>query len=161
LTLSGTGNIDGTGNGLDNVITGNSGNNILTGGAGVDTLTGAGGIDTFMFATGDTGAVAGKRDTIPDFIVGTDKIDLSGSDSHFSSNIHSFDFIGNNAFDGQAGELHYTYDAARNVTVVEGDTTGSRSASFGIELTGNLALTTGDFTAASVQIPLNLTATAN
>ena len=38
LTLTGTGNLSGTGNALDNVITGNSGNNVLTGGAGVDTF---------------------------------------------------------------------------------------------------------------------------
>ena len=37
LTLTGTANINGTGNALDNVITGNSGNNVLAGGAGNDT----------------------------------------------------------------------------------------------------------------------------
>ena len=37
LTLTGSGNINGTGNGDANVITGNSGNNILDGGAGADT----------------------------------------------------------------------------------------------------------------------------
>jgi Ca2+-binding RTX toxin-like protein len=114
-----------------------------------------------VFPTGDTGAVTGKRDTITDFTQGTDKIDLSGIDSHFGSGYHAFEFIGNAAFDGHAGELHYSYDAAHNVTILEADTTGSKSASFGIELTGNLALTTADFTAASLLQPLNLTATAN
>ncbi|HSV61092.1 MAG TPA: peroxidase family protein [Variovorax sp.] len=37
LTLLGTGNINGTGNGSANVLTGNSGNNVLTGGGGTDT----------------------------------------------------------------------------------------------------------------------------
>ena len=37
LTLTGTANINGTGNGLDNVITGNSGINVLAGGDGNDT----------------------------------------------------------------------------------------------------------------------------
>ena len=37
LTLTGAGNINGTGNALDNTITGNAGNNTLTGGAGNDT----------------------------------------------------------------------------------------------------------------------------
>ena len=37
LTLTGSANIDGTGNGDVNVITGNSGNNMLDGGAGADT----------------------------------------------------------------------------------------------------------------------------
>ena len=41
LTLTGTGNIDGVGNALDNTITGNDGNNRLDGGAGNDTLSAA------------------------------------------------------------------------------------------------------------------------
>ena len=36
LTLTDTGNIDGTGNALDNILTGNAGNNSLAGGAGAD-----------------------------------------------------------------------------------------------------------------------------
>jgi Ca2+-binding RTX toxin-like protein len=55
LTLTGTGNINGTGNGLDNIITANSGNNVLTGG---------GGNDTFVF-----GPNFGK-DSITDFHLG-------------------------------------------------------------------------------------------
>ncbi|MEW9856569.1 cadherin domain-containing protein [Novosphingobium sp. M1R2S20] len=46
LTLTGTANLDGTGNGLANTITGNGGSNILRGGAGNDTLLGAGGNDS-------------------------------------------------------------------------------------------------------------------
>jgi len=50
LTLtSGAGNINGTGNALDNVIIGNEGNNILSGLGGTDTLTGGAGADTFVF----------------------------------------------------------------------------------------------------------------
>jgi Ca2+-binding RTX toxin-like protein len=114
-----------------------------------------------VFPGNYTGAVAGKRDTVTDFTPGTDKIDLTGIDSHFGSGYHAFNFIGNAAFDGHAGELHTSYDAAHNVTIVEADTTGSKAASFGIELTGNLTLSTTDFTAASLLQPLNLTATAN
>ncbi len=40
LTLSGSKNINGTGNGLNNIITGNAGNNTLLGGDGNDTLYG-------------------------------------------------------------------------------------------------------------------------
>src|SRR5690606_1382091 len=46
LTLVGTGNINGTGNGVDNIITGNAGNNTLAGGGGADTLIGNAGNDT-------------------------------------------------------------------------------------------------------------------
>lgn len=62
LVLTGKKDINGTGNAGDNSLTGNAGNNILTGGDGVD---------TFHFAT------KGGKDTIADFVIGTDKIDLS------------------------------------------------------------------------------------
>ena len=48
LTLTGSANINGTGNGLANIITGNSGNNILDGGAGADTMIGGTGNDTYV-----------------------------------------------------------------------------------------------------------------
>ena len=40
LTLLGAGNINGTGNALNNVITGNAGANVLNGGAGADNMRG-------------------------------------------------------------------------------------------------------------------------
>ena len=55
LNLIGTGNIDGTGNSLNNTITGNSGNNILTGGLGSDRLDGSLGIDTAAYANASAG----------------------------------------------------------------------------------------------------------
>jgi len=39
LTLTGTGNLNATGNTLNNVLTGNDGNNVLNGGAGIDTVS--------------------------------------------------------------------------------------------------------------------------
>ena len=48
LNLDGDGNINGTGNALDNVLTGTSGNNRLDGGEGVDVLIGFGGDDTYV-----------------------------------------------------------------------------------------------------------------
>jgi len=62
LTLTGTSAINGTGNGLNNVLTGNSaantlsgssGNDTLAGGQGNDVLNGGTGNDTFMFSRGD------------------------------------------------------------------------------------------------------------
>ena len=47
LTLTGTENINGTGNILNNIITGNSGNNIVNGGSGSDTMIGGTGNDTY------------------------------------------------------------------------------------------------------------------
>ena len=61
LTLTGSANINGTGNTLDNTLSGNSANNSLNGGTGSDILTGHGGADTFVFS------VASGTDTITDF----------------------------------------------------------------------------------------------
>ncbi|MDQ7251013.1 calcium-binding protein [Dongia sedimenti] len=48
LTLTGTGNLNGTGNTLANVIRGNDGNNAIDGGAGNDILIGGKGDDTYV-----------------------------------------------------------------------------------------------------------------
>ncbi|MDI1227524.1 MAG: type I secretion C-terminal target domain-containing protein [bacterium] len=48
LTLTGAGNIDGTGNAVVNILTGNNGNNSLDGGAGADTMIGGIGNDTYI-----------------------------------------------------------------------------------------------------------------
>ncbi|WPN59018.1 M10 family metallopeptidase C-terminal domain-containing protein [Pseudomonas sp. P9_31] len=48
LTLTGSDNLNGLGNALNNVLTGNSGNNILNGAAGLDTLIGGAGDDTYV-----------------------------------------------------------------------------------------------------------------
>ena len=54
LTLTGTGNINATGNTGANTLTGNAGNNILSGGAGNDTMVGGAGDDTYVVdAAGD------------------------------------------------------------------------------------------------------------
>ncbi|WP_278047005.1 bluetail domain-containing putative surface protein, partial [Dolichospermum circinale] len=52
LILTGEGNINGTGNSLNNAILGNSGNNVLNGGAGADSLVGNAGNDTLMGGVG-------------------------------------------------------------------------------------------------------------
>ena len=55
LTLTGSANIDGTGNASDNMLTGNDGNNVLDGKAGNDTLIGGLGDDTYVLdVVGDT-----------------------------------------------------------------------------------------------------------
>ncbi len=53
LILTGEGNIDGTGNNLDNYIEGNNKNNILKGGSGNDVLYGGGGSDVLYGGTGN------------------------------------------------------------------------------------------------------------
>jgi Ca2+-binding RTX toxin-like protein len=74
LTLLGTTNLNGIGNGLNNTLTGNTGNNSLNGEAGADTLAGKGGADVFVFRFGQS--ILGAVDRITDFAIGLDKIDL-------------------------------------------------------------------------------------
>ena len=57
----------------DDTLDGSSGNDILLGGLGNDILTGGDGQDTFVYETVDH-----RRDTITDFEIGIDKIDLRG-----------------------------------------------------------------------------------
>ena len=66
LTLTGNADINGTGNGSNNVIKGNSGKNTLNGGAGKDTLTGDLGSDKFVYQN-LTDSVLSNFDVITDF----------------------------------------------------------------------------------------------
>jgi Ca2+-binding RTX toxin-like protein len=142
-TLTAIASING-GGGKDK-ITGSTGADVIAGGTGVDTLTGGGGKDTFLFNVGDTGSTTGARDLITDFIVGTDQLD--------TAKFGTLSFIGSAQFHGVANELHAVYDAARNVTIVEGDLNGDKIADFGIELSGNVAITMADFAPGSAQVP--------
>ncbi len=65
LVLTGTANLNGTGNSLNNVIRGNAGNNTLNGGLGAD---------QFQFSNKVSGI-----DTLGDFTTNVDKIVLSAS----------------------------------------------------------------------------------
>jgi len=151
LTLTGTGNINAIGNGLDNVIIGNSGNNIIVAGTGFDILTGGGGADTFMFASGHVGT-SGHPDIITDFAQGLDLIDLTGLPSG-AQGTQAFHWLGTAAFDGKAGELDIVYDAIHNLTILQGDTNGDKVADFSIDLVGNVSLITADFKSGSVVVP--------
>jgi len=92
ITLTGSANIDGTANSLNNLLIGNSGNNSLSGGegndtiiggagndsldggAGADSLTGGIGADTFRLAAFINSLVT-SIDVITDFAIGTDLLD--------------------------------------------------------------------------------------
>jgi len=55
LTLTGSGDINATGNALDNVLVGNSGDNVIIGGAGADDINGGAGVDTASYITSRAG----------------------------------------------------------------------------------------------------------
>ncbi len=71
LTLTGTANLNGTGNVLNNVLAGNAGANVLDGGIGNDTLKGGLGNDTYVLGRGfgadtiqENDATAGNADVL-------------------------------------------------------------------------------------------------
>ena len=64
LVLTGTADIDGSGNGNANALTGNSGNNRLDGGSGSDTLSGGAGDDTLDGGTGPDTMDGGDGDDL-------------------------------------------------------------------------------------------------
>lgn len=64
-TLTGSADLYGNGNALNNTLIGNSGANRLEGGAGNDTLVGGAGSDTYVFGLGDGQDVIQNTDAAP------------------------------------------------------------------------------------------------
>ena len=92
IILTGSANINGTGNNLNNLLSGNSGNNSLNGGDGNDTITGGDGNDSLDGGSGADRLIGGSGadtfhlaaftdslvtsiDWITDFAIGTDVLD--------------------------------------------------------------------------------------
>lgn len=97
LTLSGAGDLQGTGNELDNVIVGNAGHNLLDGGAGADTLAGGAGDDTYIVDNaGDTVIEAADA--------GTDGVFASVTYT-LSAHVENLTLTGSGDIDGTGNEL--------------------------------------------------------
>lgn len=122
LTLTGTTDINGTGNNLANVLTGNTGANSLVGSAGADTLDGGGGADTldggeggdtYIVKTGYASLII--NDTGVDS--GTDTVQSSAITLTLGSGIENLVLTGTAAIDGtgngQANKI--TGNSAANI----------------------------------------------
>ncbi|WP_353643017.1 calcium-binding protein [Mesorhizobium sp. WSM2239] len=173
LELQSSGNINGTGNALNNTLVGNSGNNVLSGGggndymvggAGNDTLNGGAGNDTLIGGAGsdslnggtgndrfdfdavsDSPAGPALRDSIVGgFAHGFDRIDLATIDANtLVGGNQAFSFIGSAAFSGVAGQLRYT-NYSGNV-IIDADVNGDAAADMQITVAGTNFMTGTDF----------------
>jgi Ca2+-binding RTX toxin-like protein len=132
--LAGDDTLDGgTGN---DTLDGGLGNDVLIGGAGVDRMTGGAGLDTFLYtAITDSGTTAQTRDTITDFVPGTDIIDVSAIDANTGvGGNQAFVFINNAAFTA-LGQVRYANG------ILEFNSTGNNAVDMSIAFTGNPAIT--------------------
>lgn len=148
LLLTGSGDIDGIGNGKNNVITGNSGDNELSGRAGDDTMDGRSGRDTMFGGSGEdtldggTGADtmdggAGddtyEVDHVGDIVAEQSDAAIGGVDTVFARADHdlgfgienlTFEGVGN--FSGDGNDLDNVMrgnDGANTLSGLDGDDT--------------------------------------
>ncbi|WP_279306465.1 glycoside hydrolase family 113 [Microvirga solisilvae] len=110
LTLTGSADINGTGNVLNNVLTGNAGSNLLSGGAGNDTLDGganaAGKIDTLSGgANDDTYIVRSTSDVVTESAnEGIDTVRAAVTYT-LSANVENIVLTGTGAINGTGNDL--------------------------------------------------------
>jgi Ca2+-binding RTX toxin-like protein len=150
LTLAGSANLNGYGNGVGNVLTGNAGANVLDGGAGADTVDGGGGADTITGGAGaDVFVFDGPlpaADVVKDFNPADDTIRLDAA---------AFTALPSGALAASAfatgpaaadGTDRIIYDSSNGALYYDPDGTGSAAQVKFAQLRGGLGLTAADFT---------------
>ncbi len=141
---AGTAAIDLTGSNVAQEITGNDGDNRLNGMRGADTLTGRAGADTFVFSTK---VGANDVDTITDFEVGTDLIELATAIfTDLTAGALAADALAVNATGlAETADHRLVYNAANGQLIYDADGSGTIAAQLIATLTTGLSLTEDDF----------------
>jgi Ca2+-binding RTX toxin-like protein len=136
-TITGLAGNDTLNGGIGNdILDGGVGNDDLIGDAGADRMTGGLGSDIFRYlAITESGIAAATRDTITDFLVGTDIINVSAIDANSGvAGNQAFLFINNAAFTA-LGQARYANG------ILEFNSTGNNNIDMSIALTGNPVIT--------------------
>ena len=158
LVLEGSGDLNGTGNALANVLTGNAGANHLQGmggadnlygGDGADIIDGGGGNDILAGGLGADRFLVGQEsinlssapgatietDVLTDLIASQgDILDLSAIDAIAGGADDAFELVG--AFNGQAGQM--TLSFAGGVTTLQLDLDGDGRADYQLRINGDV-----------------------
>ncbi len=142
LTLSGSANLNATGNVNANILTGNSGNNRLTGGNGPDTLIGGAGNDTLAGGRGNDSLIGGADDDILNGGLGQDRMEGgSGDDLYIVDNV--FDRIlesqtgGTDTVRASVSYSIFSFDWVENLTLLGSGNINAEGNDEANTLTGN------------------------
>jgi VCBS repeat-containing protein len=129
LTLTGSANLDGSGNAFDNVITGNAGNNLLDGGdgndtlfggAGNDTLSGGAGADSLQGGAGDDTYEVDAADTVVEAAgAGTDTV-RAGFSHTLGANVENLVLTGSADLNGTGNALANAILGTSGANVLDG-----------------------------------------
>ncbi len=133
------------GDGSDS-LEGGSGGDWLEGGAGADQLRGGSGQDRFVFAA-VSDSPAGSRDTMLDFTVKEDLIDVSGIDAQAGvAGDQAFEWGGAVSDRPQAGTMagKVVYWVENGMTVVQADVAGDTAAPLELLISGVKSLSAAD-----------------